>query len=360
MSKSSALSDFRPFARADASVHLVRAAFIEARAAVLDGTISKSDIAKQLYGEDAKAAQIILRAPSTPIDATTAGSLSMSALGDMYKASTAFSVFAKLREAGLKVDLDGISSVGLPRRTGAPSGSAAWVRPGGATPVAQFALTADTIGPPKKLVITTVATQEIVKQTGQSVFETLLREDIAYGSDAALLSTAAADADRPAGLLYGLAGDHIITAASSGSSTDKMLTDLEALSGTVAGSGGVDIVFIMSPKQSNAARLRLGSNKATVWTSAALAAGVVIAIEPSSFASVIGPIPKMQASIHATLQMVDASPGPLSVAATPNSVAAPIRSTFQTDCVAIRTTLDAAWCMRAPGRVAYLTGATWG
>jgi len=53
-------------------------------------------------------------------------------------------------------------------------------------------------------------------------------------------------------------------------------------------------------------------------------------------------------------------PAALSSVGTPNVVAAPARSMFQTDTLALKTSVDLALTMRAEGRVAYLTGATWG
>jgi hypothetical protein len=49
-----------------------------------------------------------------------------------------------------------------------------------------------------------------------------------------------------------------------------------------------------------------------------------------------------------------ASPG------SPNTVAAPIMSMFQADLIATKVTLDAAWAMRAPGRVQWIQNCNWG
>jgi hypothetical protein len=55
--------------------------------------------------------------------------------------------------------------------------------------------------------------------------------------------------------------------------------------------------------------------------------------------------------------MEDTSPQQIGTA--PNVVAAPARSLWQTDSIAIRCILDAAWALRSTGAVAWVQSATW-
>jgi hypothetical protein len=357
----STLSNFTPFRRADASVHFARAAFTHVHAAASGDVHSHGviGVAKSLWGEDGKAAAMLLRSAVSPTDTTAAAVFARNAISDFISGLHPLTAAARLISAGIPASLDGIDILSFPKRVGSlPASNVAWVRQGNAIPVRQFALNDVDLGPVKKLATISVISREVAERaSGESVVSTLLREDIAASLDAGMFNTAAADADRPAGILNGVSP---LTATASGSSTEKMIADLEQLSGAIADAGGSDVIFIAATRQANAARLRLGATRGVnVWPSASLAAGTVIAVEPAAFVSAFGATPKITASIEATVHMSD-TPTALSISGTPNTVAAPSRSMWQTDCIALKCVLDCAWALRADGRVAYLTGATWG
>ena len=57
--------------------------------------------------------------------------------------------------------------------------------------------------------------------------------------------------------------------------------------------------------------------------------------------------------------MEDTAPAQISAAGTPNAIAAPVRSMFQTDSIALRMIMDLNWTMRRAGMVAFVAGVTW-
>jgi hypothetical protein len=71
------------------------------------------------------------------------------------------------------------------------------------------------------------------------------------------------------------------------------------------------------------------------------------------------PTPRIDSSVEAVLHYEDTNPAQISTVGTPNVVAAPVRSAFQTDHIVLRVLLDCAWRMREPGRVAFVNGVTW-
>ena len=79
-----------------------------------------------------------------------------------------------------------------------------------------------------------------------------------------------------------------------------MLEDLEKLAGAVLDAGGISVVYIASPKQAAATGLRLLTDQ-TVWPCPALAAGTVVAVEPSAFVSAFGVEPRISASIETAI-----------------------------------------------------------
>jgi hypothetical protein len=192
---------------------------------------------------------------------------------------------------------------------------------------------------------------------GEAVVSTLLREDAAVALDSSIYSTAAASSSRPAGL----PGVTPLT-ATSGGGVAATNADLGQLAAAIAAAGGdvANIVFVVAAPQAFAAGLQPRSVDLKIWPSRALAAGTIIAIEASAFVSAFGALPRIDISTEAVAHMVDISPATeISAAGTPNVVAAPLRSMWQTDSVLIRAMIDCAWTVRASGMVQYLTGAAW-
>lgn len=355
------MSTLENFRLRSAAPHFVKAAYASVRAAASGDTHrgGAAGVAAQLWPDSHKAAAMLLRGAVSPTDTTSAAAMALSAVGDFIASLAPLSAASRLIAAGVSASLEGIATTKFPKRVGGKAAAdVAWVREGNAIPVRTYALDDVELGPARKLASISVVTREVVEHTnGETVVGTLLREDFAASLDAAMFSDTAADDTRPAGLLLDLTP---LTGSAATSPTEAMNADLEALAGAIADEGGVDVMFIASPRQANAARIRLGANRSVnIWPSAALSAGTVIAIEPLAFVSAFGAIPRFTSSLQTALHMDD-NPSAISAVGTPNTVSAPNRSMFQTDCIAIKAILDAAWTMRAEGRVTYLTDATWG
>jgi hypothetical protein len=223
--------------------------------------------------------------------------------------------------------------------------------------VVQRVLDTATVGPPCKLAIIAVLSREMVAHAnGQQNIATLLREDAVASLDATAFSTAAAVAGvSPAGLLNGVTP---IT-ATTGGDTAAMQKDVDKLCGVIADAGGGSRVVIAATRQAWALEHHWpNDNPPTIWESAALSAGTVVAVCPDAFVSSMGE-PRIEAGIETALHMEGASPAPLATGTGP-VVASPIYSAFQMDLVVVRCILEIAYTMRADGMIAYLTGATWG
>jgi hypothetical protein len=109
---------------------------------------------------------------------------------------------------------------------------------------------------------------------------------------------------------------------------------------------------VVNPVQNTSLTLIAGPRfTMPIWPSNAVAVGTVIMVEPTSFASAFAPTPEFEISTQAMLQFQDAP--------TSDPMAgSPTRSLWQSDLVAWRTKVTAAWGMRAP-HVSYVTNATW-
>jgi hypothetical protein len=315
---------------------------------------SVEEIARGLWATD-MVTPLVLRAASSPATTTTstwAGSLASSAVGDFISSLVPFSAAARLFNVAPRVSLDGVNSITFPRRSGPIDPAAVpWIAQGAPIPVTQLILTSVQVGPACKLCIAVSMTRETAEHgSGEAVLTTLLRENAALALDASLFSNAAATADRPAGLLNGISA---LTAAPNGDDA-AMAADLSALANAIS-DDGVGLAFVAHPGQAHTMRLRRGTTfpaDIPIWSTLGVAEGVVIALDPQAVVSAFGAEPEVSASKEALIHQ-ETSPAQIGVAGSPNVVAAPTRSLFQTDCVAIRLILRAAWALRAPGAIAH-------
>jgi hypothetical protein len=83
----------------------------------------------------------------------------------------------------------------------------------------------------------------------------------------------------------------------------------------------------------------------------------MILVDAADFVVVGGDAPRMEMSDQATLHMEDTTP--LELVASPSTVAAPQRSLFQTDSLALRMVLPLNWLQRRAGTVAWVQNVTW-
>jgi capsid protein len=235
------------------------------------GAPSVEEIAETLWTDDA-VTPLVLRAAASPATTTGTGwadKLATNAVGDFVSSLVPLSAAARVFDAAVRVNLDGINSISFPYRSGDISSSAVpWVAQGAPIPVGQFALTSATLGPMHKLAIITALTRECAEHAaGEAVLTQLLRENAALALDASLFSNAAATADRPPGLLAGITP---LTAASNGDDA-AMSSDLSALANAIS-DDTAGLAYVMHPAQANTARLRRGTtfpSDIPVWPSPA-------------------------------------------------------------------------------------------
>jgi hypothetical protein len=147
----------------------------------------------------------------------------------------------------------------------------------------------------------------------------------------------------------------------TGGGFNAFKADMQALGNVLARAGSTsDIVFVMAPEQALSAALQPAFTKPlTIWSTPALAAGTIIAIEPLAFISGFSAEPRIDASTESVIHFEDANVAQIGTPGSPSVVAAPSLSAFQNHIIVVRMLLDAAWAMRGPGYIAYVTGTTW-
>jgi hypothetical protein len=296
---------------------------------------------------DDRAVDLLTRSSVSPLRISDAAALSAVRL-NFLPSLVPVSAAAAVLDRSLALTFDGAASVSVPS-VSIPS--AAFVGEGQPIPVAQGTSTANTPLTPSKLATSIALTREMVDgANGEVVMTQVLRESVAASLDAAFFNANAAVANTsPAGILNGIAA---IAAAPAGAGA--MVADIAALAQALAPvSGSGSMIIVAAPKQATAIKLTAVDPPLTL-ASNALAAGTIVAIVAQSIASAID-APSVQTSRHVTLHVAAPS---AELVASPSTVAAPQRSIFQTDSLALKLTMDASWTRRGAG-VAWIQACNW-
>jgi HK97 family phage major capsid protein len=285
------------------------------------------------------------------------------------------SIFLPLASMGVRYTFGNAGVLKIPVRANTPTLAGNWVAEAAPKPVRRASFTTVSLAPTKLSVISTF-TEEMAQYSPQSIEQIIkqaMSDDTSIALDTYLIDAVAASAGvRPAGLLNGVTP---ITASVATPATAAMVADLKALVGAIiAAGGGRAIAVIINPAQA----LSLGFAQTTTGdflfndraeagskfgvrfiVSATCPAGRVIAVDAADLASAQGDSPRFAVSTDATLHEEDTTPLALGTTGSPNVVAAPMRSLFQTDAVAVRMSLYVSWVMRRAGMVQTIAAVTW-
>lgn len=265
----------------------------------------------------------------------------------------------------------GRGNIKIPSRASTPSISGSFVAEGSPIPVRRIGLTSLTLSPHKMGVIS-YFTREVAKYSNPQI-ENLLRQEIrgdtADTIDTLLIDDTVGSATRPAGLLYGVAA---LTASTAGGWA-AIMEDIDTLAAPFdAAKAGRNLVLLMNKREARklnfvpgpddklgSMRQLLADSGITPISSVNVPAGRLIMLDAADFATAAGDQPEFEASEQAVIHAEDTSPQQISTAGSPNTVAAPVISMFQTASIALRMLLDVTWGMRRSGMVQWIDGADW-
>lgn len=330
-------------------------------------------IMERMYGSDEATGMIVKAAISgaTTTGAGWAAELVNTEMTDFLGALRPFSVYPALADAGGGRLAFGPNqgAIKIPSRATTPSIGGSFVGEGAPIPVRRLGLTSITLSP-KKMGVISVFSREIARYSTPAI-ETLIRNEIMVDTattlDSLLLDATAGSAVRPAGLLNGVSA----LTATAGGGQAAFLADLKQLRAPFdSANAGEGLVLLMNPAQKNGLGLTPGADGKLGWandilanygliTSTAIPVGTVIMVRAADFVTAAGDVPEFELSDQAVIHMEDTAPAQIGTAGTPNVVAAPVQSMFQTAQIAIRMLLDVSWAMRRTGMVQYVTGVTW-
>jgi HK97 family phage major capsid protein/HK97 family phage prohead protease len=358
--------------------YLVRAATVGTFAKLWGKSLEEARL--KIYGEDEAikaSCELVLRAASAPAMTTVTGwaaELVQQRYADLMPLLMPKAILTRLAAKGLALSFGTAGRIIIPTRSRTPTLAGSFVGEGLAIPVRQGAFTSQTLVPKKMAVISTW-TREMGDHSSPAI-EGLIREaiqqDTSVAVDSVLIDANPATAIRPAGLLNGVS----VTTATAGGGLTALIGDIKALIGALTASTYGNLrspVFLMNPSDMLSVSLTMAANTGIFPFRAEIAGGTlntvpvidsatvplhtVILVDAADFVVVGGEGPRMELSDQATLHMEDTSPAEL--VASPSTVAAPQRSLFQTDSIALRMVLPLNWVQRRSGTVAWTQAVTW-
>ena len=322
---------------------------------IVDAAKRRENAADTLYPGDEKVKTIQKAAvsPASLTSAEWAGALASTAVGDFVAGLGPTSAASQIIGASLQIALGRSSGVRIPTVVSSAA-NVGFVGEGQPISVRRFTIDAPTLRP-RKIASLVAFTSETARAIGfEQICRAVLGESVGLALDAALFGADAETDTAPAGLRAGAAS----LAPAAGGGEDALSADVVNLAGAVAGVGGANVSFVAGTDEF--IKLSLRDSPFPLYVSAAMPNGTMMAIAPRALAVALDPIAEFEVSREGVLHMDDA-PSQIGTEGSPDAVAAPTQSLFQTDTVALRLILGASWALRAPAAssVAMIEGVTW-
>jgi hypothetical protein len=315
-------------------------------------------VAERLWPRD-QHSQMVLKAASNPATVGTpgwAGSLGGSMTADFIDVLGPSCASARLLQRGFRFHWDRSSQIRVPGLVSAPTNIRFVAE---AAPIAVIDLfTSGVVLKPQKLPIICAFSRETFQHSVPAV-ELLVRaaltDSVSWALDNVMFSANAGDTITPPGLLNGIAALPASTSTIPSEALFEDFAKLAAAVGAVAGSNS--IVFVAAAQQAEAAKLRISTTR-EILSSPTLAAGTVVAVAANGLASAYDDIPRFDTSLNSLLHF-ETSPSAIGTPGSPNVVAAPAVSAFQSDLISLRMILNVTWGLRHSSAVAWMQNVAW-
>ncbi len=315
---------------------------------------SASAILKQAWPGDARAAAITKAATSPTTTTQFVPQDVVASFRSLAPGSAAASLFALSNILSMR----GLLTIRIPYVANLPP-VAMFIGEGLPAPIQQFSLASSTLGPTKKMLLMAAVSGELEAcgpEAASLVIGRTLADRANRNLDLTVFGAGAGDAATPPGLLHGVSP---LTAAAAG--LDAMSDDLAALA-TAIGAAGIDptdAVYATGPREATLIKTRASlkfSN--TVLTTLGLPAKTIVALAPNGVFSGYDGAPQIETGRESVIHFEQDAPLDISTPGTPPTVAAPAKSMFQSDMIAIRVRTNCAW-VAAPGAVQVINTVNW-
>jgi hypothetical protein len=271
-----------------------------------------------------------------------------------YRSLAPSSAALALFQYGMMLDLTGATTIRIPAIV--PGVLPVFVGEGMPGPVVKRSLSSTILGPVRKILLFATATGELencTPETASAVIGRILADAAERSIDATAFGTTTDDGVTPTGLLHGVTPTAAATAG-----PDAMAEDLGALTGAI-GAAGIDpngAVFVCGPREATIiktkASLRLDN---LILTTLGLPAKSVACFAPAGIVSGYQDDPTIEIRPEGVLHYEDTTPADIGTA---GGVAAPTKSAFQTNLLAIKVRGNCAW-VAANGAAQVITAVNW-
>jgi hypothetical protein len=179
--------------------------------------------------------------------------------------------------------------------------------------------------------------------------------------DAVVFDSNAATTLRPAGLLHGLTP---ITATTGAATIGDTISGDIALLAQAFSDANIDFAnMILVTNTASYLKYQTSRGFAELpvpcLPSMTVPSGTIIGIAPEGVGTGFSGTPEIETSRIATAHFDDTTPLAIGTPGSPATVAAPIRSFFQSDLLGIKLRLKCAWGVLQPGSLQVITGAVW-
>lgn len=315
----------------------------------------------------------VMKRTDAPLGTTTtsgfASQLVQSTWASFLDALRGKSVYPVLRDRGYGISFDSAGTAYLPQLTGGGANGSFFAE-GSPIRVGRVTVSAPTFTARKMGVIIPFTREAARRSTPQ--LETVVRraivDDTAATLDPLILDATAGDTIRPAGILNGVSAT---ASGYGGGDHTAVKEDFKALLAPFIAANAVDnITVVMNPAQGLAISMMDGPDNNTSWfagiasrvnivESTHATSGRLIALRNTDFATALGDMPEFEMSNQATIHMEDTTPLEIVESASPDVVAAPVRSFWQTDSMGIRMIMDVSWVMARSGMVGWIDGTSY-
>jgi len=317
-------------------------------------------IVEEHWAGDRVALHVLSKSATAPATTTTSGwaaELAVTTTTAAFLVNLPVSAASQLFARALSLPLDNVASIKIPYPNPTPSLSPSFTAEGAPIPARQASVVTVTLGPSRKLAVLTGLTNELAEHS-VPVAEALIRQILIASTSAALdtavFSATAASASQPAGLLNGVAP----LTATTGGGQAALLGDIALLAAAISAAGGTRMMLFVPPAKAAVIPVYAPGFAVEVVPTPALAPATVVAIDPDGVVSGTSGQPRVDVGKSTTVHYDDTNPLQISTPGSPNVVAAPVRSAFQTDSFVLRLLLDCSWAAR-PGFVQYVASVTW-
>jgi hypothetical protein len=304
-----------------------------------------------MFGDSDLVTAEVIRAASTQATTSAAGwvaELAQQTVSSLVQDAASIAAGPAIITKAQSLNLGRLAQILVPGRPLTPADGARFVEEATPVPVRSWNFALSALKPYGLKTICAFTREMSESSNIEGAVKQALTESFGIGIDAVLLSSNAATAAAPAGIFQSAA-----LTPTAGGGVNALLGDIKLLFNALAANGaGANVAIVAPPGQAASLKAQLGPKwDYPIFTSTAMTAGSVGAVELTSFVSGFGSEIRFDVSTAGALHM-DTVPGDI-------SGSTPVKAPFQVEMIALRAVMTLSWIMRTAGHAQIINGCSW-